>query len=163
NQNSDMIGQASDWQTGTAKRNPEAFLVLAAGCALLLRGRRGSPSIASWSSGFRDYEHRDHDDFANHDGRSASNLKDRVVEAANDFAGSVSDTARSYASSVADYAGDARRTVASQASRVADQASELADQTQSAIRSGAGSVMREQPLAIAVLGLAAGAALAAIF
>jgi gas vesicle protein len=163
-----LIGQASDWLTGTAKRNPEAFLVLAAGCALLLRGRRNSPSSSNWSSG--DYQHRDHDDFANRVGRdgnqisrSASNLKDRVSEVTSDYASSVSNSARSYASNVADYADDARRRLASQASRVADQASDFADQTRSAIRSGAGSVMLEQPLATAVLGVAAGAALAAIF
>jgi hypothetical protein len=50
NEYPDMIEQASDWLTGTVKRNPEAFLVLAPGCALLLRGRRGSLTIANWSA-----------------------------------------------------------------------------------------------------------------
>ena len=34
---SNSYGQPVDWLVGTAKRNPEAFLVLAAGAALLLR------------------------------------------------------------------------------------------------------------------------------
>jgi hypothetical protein len=70
-----------------------------------------------------------------------------VLETAGAYASSTADTARSYASTVADYAGDAGRSVVSQTSRLADQASNLADQAGSAIRSGAGSVMREQPLA----------------
>jgi hypothetical protein len=169
NQYPDMFGQAADWLTATTKQNPEAFLVLAAGCALLLRSRRSTPSATGWSPRPGD-DFTFHDDFENRARREgsqvsrvASNFKERVAERASDYAASASDTARSYASSVADYADDARRTVASHASRVADQASELAGQAQSTVRAGAGSVMREQPLAIAVLGLAAGAALAAIF
>ena len=93
----------------------------------------------------------------------AGDIKDRVVEAAGTYASSAAETARSYASTVADYASDAGRGVVSQTSRLADQASNLADQAGSAIGSGAGSVMREQPLAVAVLGVAAGAAIAAFF
>ena len=93
----------------------------------------------------------------------AGDIKDRVSGTAGAYASSAAETARSYASTVADYAGEARQTVVSQTSRLADQASNLADQAGSAIRSGAGSVMREQPLAVAVLGMAAGAAVAGFF
>jgi hypothetical protein len=39
-------GQPLDWLMTTAKRNPEAFLVMAAGAALLMRGRGSSPNQA---------------------------------------------------------------------------------------------------------------------
>jgi hypothetical protein len=38
---SDTYSQAGEWLVGTARRNPEALLLLAAGCALLMR--RGGP------------------------------------------------------------------------------------------------------------------------
>jgi hypothetical protein len=37
---------AVEWLIGTAKRNPEAFLVLAAGCTLLMRSGRSSYRVA---------------------------------------------------------------------------------------------------------------------
>jgi hypothetical protein len=42
----DVYARTGDWFIGTAKRHPEALLVLAAGCALLLRGRGGSSQDA---------------------------------------------------------------------------------------------------------------------
>ena len=182
-QEADIYGQAADWLVGTAKRNPEALLVLAAGCALLLRGGgRSRRNIAATIIGVMiiaaDYRGKGYveeatraagkatqlaSDAAGAAAQYATDIKDRVVEAAGTYASSAAETARSYASTVADYASDAGRGVVSQTSRLADQASNLADQAGSAIGSGAGSVMREQPLAVAVLGVAAGAAIAAFF
>jgi hypothetical protein len=166
---------AADWLLGTAKRNPEALLVLAAGCALLLRGGRGGGSRASapnrrWEqndyrgggdmrAGYADRAAR----AAGEVGQSASDLKDRVSETAGSYASAVSDTARSYATSVADYAGSAGRAVAAQTTDLADRAAGFADQAGSVIRTQTNNVLQEQPLAVAVLGLAAGAALAALF
>jgi len=177
----DTYEQVADWVVGTAKRNPEALLVLAAGAALLMRGgSRLSSSYRTQENG-DDPNHSRAEGFVGEATRAAgkatqftsdaagaatqyaSDIKDRVAEAASGYASTAADTARSYASTVADYAGDAGRNVASQTSRLADQASDLANQAGEAIRSGAGSVMREQPLAVAVLGVAAGAALAAFF
>jgi hypothetical protein len=161
---SDAYQQASDWLVGTAKRNPEALLVLAAGCALLLR-KRGSSSTGSRNFGVRTeggYE----------DNRETT--RDQISRIARDATNQATETATSYASSVVGYADDVRHAVSSQASdladtvtsqtsRLADQASALADQAGSKMRSSAQSMLQEQPLAIAALGLAAGAALAAIF
>jgi hypothetical protein len=170
-------GQPVDWLIGTAKQNPEAFLVLAAGAALLMRGRGGgSPRTPDYTR-MQDWERGNG---GNGDGKaseaanriretagqyasSVTEQANRVARAAGDYASAASDTARSYASTAADYASDARRVVGSHASRFAGQAADLADRTQSAVRTGAGSVMREQPLAVALLGVAAGAALAALF
>ena len=50
----DVYGRAGDWLIGTAKRHPEALLVLAAGCALLMRNGGGSsqgPPVQSSNEG----------------------------------------------------------------------------------------------------------------
>jgi hypothetical protein len=64
----------------------------------------------------------------------------------------MSETTRSYASSAADYADEAARMAAKGSMHVADQARETADY-----------VVQEQPWAVALVGLAAGATVAAIF
>lgn len=74
------------------------------------------------------------------------------ASAASDTARQTFDTAKSYASSAAEYAGEARRKVGEQSDRIARQT-----------RSMAQGVIQNQPLAIMVAGLAAGAALAATF
>ena len=72
--------------------------------------------------------------------------------AASDTARQSLDAAKTYASSAAEYAGEARRKVGEQSDRVARQT-----------RSMAQGVLQNQPLAVVVAGLAAGAALAATF
>jgi hypothetical protein len=102
NQNPDMFGQAADWLTATTKWNPEALLVLAAGCALLLRSRRSTAGVTGWSPRPGDDLRSFQDEFQDpvrREGRqvsrAASNLTERVAERAGDYAASVSDTARS--------------------------------------------------------------------
>jgi hypothetical protein len=68
----------------------------------------------------------------------------------------VSDNASSYADSVKDLAGDARRAVTERSAR-------LSRQTQAKLQSSMQRLLREQPLAVAVAGLAAGAAVSALF
>ena len=128
----DVYGRAGDWLIGTAKRHPEALLVLAAGCALLMRGGGGSSQSRNESAGSH--------------GRWATEKTSEVVS---DLKGRVSDAA----SSVSDYAGGVGRTISAQTSQIAGQA-------QSTLQTGFGHLLREQPLALVVLGLAAGAAVA---
>jgi hypothetical protein len=128
----DVYGRAGDWLIGTAKRHPEALLVLAAGCALLMRGGGGSSQSRNESAGS--------------DGRWATEKTSEVVS---DLKGRVSDAAFS----VSDYAGGVGRTISTQTSQIAGQA-------QSTLQTGFGHLLREQPLALVVLGLAAGAAVA---
>ena len=85
----------------------------------------------------------------------ASQAVEGATQYASDIKDRVTDAAGSYASSVSDYAGSVGRTISTQTSR-------LADQTQSSVETGIGYVLREQPLAVVVLGVAAGAALAAL-
>ena len=152
----DYSARAGEWLTETARRNPEALLVLAAGCALLMRGRGGSRRLERQ---FQDYnEDSHHEERENRQGGAMRSLRDGVSGAAGsaaEFVGDVKDSvygkASSYASTVSGYAEEGRQ-------HISRQASHLRSQTQSA----AGQVFHEQPLAVAALGLVAGAALAAL-
>jgi len=99
-------------------------------------------------------------DTAESAGDYASQVKDRLTEKASDYASQVkdriADTASSYADSAMDFADDARRAVTERSAR-------LKRQTQATLQSSMQRVLREQPLAVAVAGLAAGAAVAALF
>ena len=132
----DVYGRAGHWLIGTAKRHPEALLVLAAGCALLMRGGGGSPQSRNESAGS--------------DGRWQGPW---ATEKASEAVSDLKDRASNVASSVSDYAGGVGRTISAQTSQIAGQA-------QSTLQTGFGHLLREQPLALVVLGLAAGAAVA---
>ena len=162
----DTYSQAADWLTGTARRKPEALLLLAAGCCLLIRsGGNSSAKAASHSRYGEDSERyqsqpsRTPSDI----GRASSNVRDglsRAADSATDYASQikdrVSDTASSYAQSISESADDTRRNVSERSAR-------LKRQAQSTLQSGMDRVLRDQPLAVAMAGLAAGAAVAAVF
>lgn len=148
---------AGDWILGTIKRNPEGLLLLAAGAALLMRSSSSSQRIGN---GLRDYE-RHVDPLSKHpaskttDGEGA-NPGRGAREYLSDVAETVSETAKSYASTATDYADDAVQSVSNQTRR-------LARQAQSGLEASTEYVLEEQPLAVAIIGLAAGAAVAAAF
>jgi hypothetical protein len=167
----DSYGQAADWLVSTARRNPEALLVLAAGCALLMRGR--SSDNTSWtrdeysSRYYRDVEARgrsvgngmSYDEAqaeARNIGRDMSDAAGRGAEAVRGYASQVTDrisgAAAPYAERMSGFAGQVRQSVA-----------DLPNQAMSRVQGGFAQVLREQPLALAVAGLAAGAAVAALF
>ena len=156
-----MIFRKPAAASGAARRNPEALLLLAAGCCLLMRsgGSFGdladdtttpATSIApisgarpgSASSSVREGLSR----AADAAGEYASDIKDRVSDAASSYT----------EAAVADFAQDASRSVSEHTSR-------LTRQAQSTLESGMNRVLREQPLAVVMAGLAAGAAVAAVF
>jgi hypothetical protein len=128
--------QAGEWLIGTARRNPEALLLLAAGCALLMRIRRSSSS----RSAIEQQDYRSHT-AAEH----VSNIGNRVSETAGD-----------YAESVSRFAQETGRNISEQSDRFMRKA-------QSTFKEGLGRVLRKQPLAVALAGLAGGAAIAAAF
>jgi hypothetical protein len=133
---------AAEWLISTAKRNPEALLVLAAGCTLLMRGGRGSYSAAGQTAS----------------GVPGSNPPwnvSRTTVKTSEVAGDLKRRIADAGSSVAEQAGEIAKTVSTQTSQIADQA-------QSMLSSGFGQLLREQPLALVVAGLAAGAAVAAL-
>ena len=141
-----------DWLMGAVKRNPEGLLLLAAGCALLLRSKGGSR--ASDRTGRQD-EFRG-------PGRSRQ-VGSSMDNGEKGWSESVAQAARS----AGDYASDVTERVTETASSYASSASEYVDDAARAARSTfqstAKHVLEEQPLAVVLVGLAAGAAVAATF
>ena len=162
----DTYSQAGDWLAGAARRNPEALLLLAAGACLLMRGRGASSSPAQSRIPYGEVAQSQQAGSAgmsSNAGRVSSNLRDglsRAADTATDYAAQikdrVSETASAYADSVSEFADDARRSVSEGSAR-------LGRQAQSTLQGSMDRVLRDQPLAVAVAGLAAGAAVAALF
>jgi hypothetical protein len=141
------MGGTLDRLYGTAKRNPEGVLLLAAGVALLIRGigtateaLRESPSKISR--------------------RQQSSPRGRNDDAQDDLAGD----AGAYVSGVAEHVGRSVENIADSTAQVARETMDLtgrvARQTGSTVRSTMDRILDEQPLAVALLGVAAGAAMA---
>jgi ElaB/YqjD/DUF883 family membrane-anchored ribosome-binding protein len=161
----DFYSQAADWVVNTAKRKPEALLLLAAGCALMMRS--GGSVVASWTSRSDDvYGRASWQDEMDDARRQSSRAAEGASRYAGDMRDRVSETASAYASTAADYAQDARNRMSGYAGAVRENLSSATDQVSRTAKSAASSAadtMREQPLLIAALGLAAGAAVAALF
>ena len=151
----------------SGSRNPEGLLLLAAGAVLLMRtiaSKSSATPMDGYGRGAQASERmedaaRQTMDTARSYASSAGDVARRTMDTARSYATSASDaahetmeSAKSYASSASQYAGQAGRAVGEQSERVIRQT-----------RSMAQGVLRNQPLAIAVAGLAAGAALAAAF
>jgi ElaB/YqjD/DUF883 family membrane-anchored ribosome-binding protein len=162
----DFYSQAADWVVTTARRKPEALLLLAAGCALMMRS--GGSIVGSWTSRSDDVYGRTawQEDTADEARRQSSRAAEGASRYAGDMRDRVTESASAYASSAADYAQGARRRMGEYTGAVRENLSSATDHVsrtaQSAARS-ATDTMREQPLLIAALGLAAGAAVAALF
>jgi hypothetical protein len=161
------------------KKNPEGLLLLAAGCALLMRSgsasaqgssqgsgqyQRYSGSQTGYGGGGQDWRMRGGmsraadtaREYASDVGKTLSDTADNVgktlSEKADRVGQTLSETADRYVSAAGEYAEDARQTIMDQSSRIAGQAQSMIER-----------IVREQPLAVAIAGLAAGAAVAATF
>src|SRR3712207_2055958 len=74
----DAYRRPGDWLVGTARRNPEAFLVLAAGLALLMRsGWRGSGSYDAETYGSTEGEFYGYDADRGEDMERSGNGRER--------------------------------------------------------------------------------------
>jgi hypothetical protein len=89
-------------------------------------------------------------------GERLSETAQSAGEYVSDIGESVAETASSYASSASSYADDVARATAERSGR-------LARQAQSSARDTVSRVVQEQPLTVALLGVAAGVAVAAAF
>lgn len=158
--------RTGDWLLGAVKRNPEGLLLLAAGCALMMR--TGTRRASSWNESGVASRYAQPTQYPKNASSpsgsvgAASGLSQGVSQAtetareyATEIKDRVSETASSYASSVSDYAEEAGRSVTEHSGRIARE-------VQSTLQNTINTVIREQPLAIAILGLAAGAAVAAV-
>jgi hypothetical protein len=143
---------AGEWILNTIKQNPEGILLLAAGAVLMMRNSTSaSEAPASGSVASAGALHT-----GNISSSPISSAATTVKEAASDIAAQTRDTVTSYASSASQYAGQARRAVGEGTERAVEQ-------TRSAFQGAINRVVQDQPLAVALAGLAAGAAVAAVF
>ena len=148
-----------DWIMGAVKSNPEGLLLLAAGCALLLRsGASGRSAQAHERSGSTGTGRERTNEYygPRQTGAGISETISQAADSARDYAAdvskTVSDKAGTYASAVGEYADDAWR-----------QSERFVGQARNTVQNTINRVLQEQPLALAVVGLAAGAAVAAVF
>jgi hypothetical protein len=139
-----------------ARNNPEGLLLLAAGAALLFRTARPGDSSRGQR---RDKRRSSNDSRASGrwvDTEQISEVVDGTRDYVADLGGQVSEAAASYATSATRYAGDMGHTVAMRSEQLyEDTTSTLGEATQ--------RILRDQPLMVALAGLAAGAALATAF
>jgi hypothetical protein len=160
-----------NWLVTKVKQNPEAFLVLAAGCALLLRAgglaSRGTGDYrpGAWNNESRLNAIRDRTTAASN---VATDLQDRVKdtatvvsEKASDYAATLSDRASAMSERATGYVSSLSDQASDWGTRIADRTGRMSARAQSSVQDGVGRVIKEQPFALAVLGIAAGAAVAA--
>ena len=138
----------SEWLLGTVRQNPEGLLLLAAGAVLLMRKSSSSRHQAQMS------HFQQASDFG--DETTEMQASGEMRASGRGFAQQVKETASSFASSASEYADEARRTVGAKSQRIASSA-------QSTLQSSMNRILQEQPLLVAVAGVAAGAAIAAAF
>jgi hypothetical protein len=144
---------------GAVKSNPEGLLLLAAGCALLLRSGgsgRSDPARERLGSTGTGRERTSESYGSRQTGAGISETISQAADSARDAAADVSkavnDKAGTYASAVGEYADDAWR-----------QSERFVVQARNTVQDTINRVLQEQPLAVAVVGLAVGAAVAAAF
>jgi ElaB/YqjD/DUF883 family membrane-anchored ribosome-binding protein len=156
------------WLIAKVKQYPEAFLVLAAGCALLLRGS-GLGAMVQRSGARNQTWNGPRESTASAVRGYAADLRDRV----SDTASAASDKASGYATALAenasaisertsDYVSSLSDQAADWSRNVADEATRMSAQAKSSMQAQADRVVREQPFVIAALGVAVGAAVAAL-
>jgi len=165
-------GFSTDGLLGSLTSKPEGLLLLAAGLALMMRSGGDSSSRVKTASngGNRNARRRqaaqarsqeDDSDWNIGGGISdgisqvagkARDAADKAREYVSDVTDRTVETAGSYASSMSDYASQARRGVVDRSGQVAESVQETVQR-----------LVRDQPLTVALAGLAAGAAVAAAF
>jgi hypothetical protein len=146
---------SAGWLVSAVTKNPEGLLLLAAGCALLLRSAstKNVRSRAQWTQ--RDGSRNDRWQMPESVSQVADTARDyasEVGQTVSQVGQAVGEKADQYVTAAGEYADQARRAVV-------DQSGQLAEQAQSTVE----RIVRDQPFAVAVAGLAAGAAVAAAF
>jgi ElaB/YqjD/DUF883 family membrane-anchored ribosome-binding protein len=168
-----------DWLVETMRRKPEALLLLGAGCALLMRsgmrsGRRSTGSMTSRMAS-SNQTHRAQNSsvlssapsaLVDRVGQGAARVSDYVSDVAENVSGSAKSYASNVAENVADHAEAARRNVSDFSEDARQSISQTSDRVMrraEATYQSASEAIREQPILVAALGLASGAAVAALF
>jgi hypothetical protein len=139
-----------EWIMNLVTRNPEGLLLLGAGAALLMRSRREHPIQRGYvQSSVGDGQRYEQ---AGGSGQRIGEAVRRAGEYVSDVTGQATETARSYAASAAEYADETAQEAIDRSKDIAGRARETADY-----------VVREQPWAVVLTGILAGAAVAAVF
>lgn len=146
----DMTAPLGDRLLDAIKRNPEGLLFLAAGAALLMRRHMNGASAEDDAPDRRA-------------GRRRTATKARWQQEVSETAETVRDYAAETADTVRDYATSATASVSQSATRLASDASRYSKKLRRKAGRSAGKFVREQPIGVALAGLAAGAALATLF
>ena len=163
----------SDWLMGAVRSNPEGLLLLAAGCALLLRsgsfmGSGKTADRSARSTGNRGGRRQTQDSYEPRQaGAAVSESLSQATESARGYAAdvskTVSDKAGAYASAVGDKAGAYASAAGDYADDAWRQSERLVGQARNTVQGSISRLLQEQPLALAAAGLAAGVAVAATF
>jgi hypothetical protein len=156
-----------------ASRNPEGLLLLGAGAALLLRGGRHVTSRSHQAqNGYRESEMKYRSEYRNgghehgRDGgmlHAAGEKVSESISSVGESAAAVRDAATSYASSATGYVSDTARSLASQTGHLAERAHETIHENVSDLQHRVSAIVQQQPMTVALAGLAAGALVAAAF
>jgi ElaB/YqjD/DUF883 family membrane-anchored ribosome-binding protein len=166
--NTTSFGSA-DWLRSTLKKNPEGLLLLAASCALLLRSGGTSRAQAPDEYQMHGYGSSNRNwnmpngmsraaesarEYASNAGKNLSETSDKVSKTLSETADRVGKTVSETTdmATAGEYVDEARRAMVDQSGRIAQQAQSTIER-----------MVREQPLTVAIAGLAAGAAVAAAF
>jgi hypothetical protein len=133
----------ADWVTAAVRRNPEGLLLLAAGCALLMRtgGSSRNVSTRQRTDEWRDSNNMSPRSYAGGMSETAdgfSEAKENAARYVSDLTSRASETAGSYAASLSDAAADAGRSVSDHSGRMVEQ-----------VQASMGRLLREQPLTVA--------------
>jgi uncharacterized protein YjbJ (UPF0337 family) len=159
------MSSSGDWLFRSIKQNPEGLLLVAAGAALLMRSTGSSrPKARSarsedFTSRMSEAAERATDSMSD----TMSKATDRTRDTMSNMASQAKGKASEFASSASDFASAASDKASKTARMAGDKAATMARQTTSTAQDYASRMLEEQPLVVAVAGLAAGAALAAAF
>jgi ElaB/YqjD/DUF883 family membrane-anchored ribosome-binding protein len=149
-------GNPTDWLVDAARRKPEAFLLLAAGCALLMRTGGGfkisrleqtGPNRSSIAEGLSEN--------AREATGQASHAMGQASEMVSGYVGDMKNRLSDYAATAGEYVDRAREGLSAGSDQISKHARSAGQ--------NATETIREQPLLVAALGLVTGAAVASFF
>jgi hypothetical protein len=146
---------ANEWITNAVSRNPEGLLLLGAGIALLMRSGRGQSAKYRYTQSMSQRE------------RPYAGMREPIAEGVGERVGEVARRAREYVSEATDQVAEAARSYTSAAADYADETSQAAlersGQMADKVKETADYLVKEQPWAVALAGVLAGVAVAAVF
>jgi len=140
----------TDWLSTNIRERPEAFLLMAAGVALMMTNTRVGLSDL-WSSGPKSARMGSSGRNSSSPSSSSSSMTSRVSEGIDDLreaAGDYSQRARDYMSDTTEH--------------LTQQSSEIYEKARSTMQENINWMLEEQPLVLGAIGLAAGAVIGAM-